>query len=366
MTELLSPMRHATDRVAFMGRLRDLADAAVDVVAPQRRLVLRGEGPHPRWGLLLDEGDRTWSQFDTTPAARIDVATRLAIPVRYWERIYAEHPILAADTVTTLTRADDRVALYRFLRDGDGWVLRAQLSDRYSAFDNWTVLQAVQRGLEGNGHDLADAEISVDLTPERFRMRLALPSVSLLVPELLADYRGPRGQGDAPPVLWAGLEVSNSETGNGAFKVVPRIVVLICRNGLTRNIDAVTQVHLGGRLDAGVVEWSNETRRLNADLLASKVSDAVTAFASVEYLRRSAEQMRAAKGIPAGLPDIEEVRVAHTLTEEETQAVMDAFLRGGDATRFGLGQAVTAVAQEAEESDRQAELEAAFWQVVGA
>jgi hypothetical protein len=46
--------------------------------------------------------------------------------------------------------------------------------------------------------------------------------------------------------------------------------------------------------------------------------------------------------------------------------VFDCFARGGDSTLLGVANAVTAAAQLVETSDRQTELEAAFWTVVGA
>jgi hypothetical protein len=53
------------------------------------------------------------------------------------------------------------------------------------------------------------------------------------------------------------------------------------------------------------------------------------------------------------------------MTEAETEMALTAFMRSGDSTVLGIGQAVTAVAQVAEDSDRQNELENSFWQIVG-
>jgi hypothetical protein len=371
-SELLAPMRRATDPVAFMGRLRDAAEAAIDVVAPQSRLRLNEDGT-----CNVNAGDLTVDALPTRGAIR-DVSERLRIPLPYLDRLMDEHPDLARTSVNTLADRDPRNAMYRMWQAEDGWVLRAMLSDSYGIYDNFTVLQALTNGLTGAGLSVADCEVSVDLTSDRFRMRIATPSVELLVPELLDGYRfpydttpgadvhAPAPNGHVPPVLWAGLDISNSETGNGAFTITPRAIVLICRNGLTRSVDAIRSVHLGGRLEAGQVAWSAETRRLNVELLTSKVTDAVGQFLSVDYLRKLADEMRAAKGLAVNNPaaTIERVSVAHKLSEDETNAVMAAFMRGGDATLLGVGQAITAAAALVPEGDRQAEMESMFWAVV--
>lgn len=365
MSDLLSPLRHCSDRVQWVGRLRDISEAMIDVVAPQFALAA-DERIDPNGETGLD-----WTlipDFETvylTDGAHRDIAGRLDVPSKYWQRIVRDHPGLAASTHNTLAAASGATALYRLLRDGDSYVLRAQLSDRYGVFDNFTVLQAVGEGLRAAGQDLDDAKIDVDLTSDRFRMRIVLPSVVALAPDLLAGYRSPfRPGGEPSPVVFAGVEIGNSETGGGAFSIAPRAEFEICSNGMTRTQDLIRQVHLGSRLDEGVVDWSEKTRRLVVDLLASKVSDAVTQFASTDYLERMLADARAAKGIEAGADTIERISTAHQLSEVETKSVMDMFLKGADPTLFGVAQAVTAAAQTVSDSDRQTEMEAMFFEIV--
>lgn len=52
----------------------------------------------------------------------------------------------------------------------------------------------------------------------------------------------------------------NSETGRGAFTLLPRLVVQVCRNGMTIARGAMRAVHLGERLDEGPVTWSGNTQ----------------------------------------------------------------------------------------------------------
>lgn len=375
---LLRPMRRESDPMRFMGTLREMAEAAVDVVAPQAAMTMRSRLDDGALRLRIGVSDELHPHATMTRGAVRNVAERLAIPLPYLDRLMAEYPLLAKINVNRLAERDTRTAMYRLWQAEDGWVVRAVLSDQYGIYDNFTILQSLAGGLTSAGIDLADCETSVDLTADRFRMRLAVPAIELLVPDLLEGYRfpydttpgagihAPAPEGHVPPVVWAGLDISNSETGNGAFTITPRAVVLICRNGLTRTSDMIRSVHLGGRLDQGVVEWSDETRRLNVELLTSKVRDAVGQFLSVDYLRRITDEMRAAKGVAVNNPadTMVKVQAAHGLSEAETNAVMAAFMRGGDATLLGVGQAVTAAAALVDDGDRQAEMETMFWSIV--
>jgi hypothetical protein len=40
--------------------------------------------------------------------------------------------------------------------------------------------------------------------------------------------------------------------GHGPFSITPRLIAQVCSNGYTIIKDAMREVHLGGRLDAGV------------------------------------------------------------------------------------------------------------------
>lgn len=61
------------------------------------------------------------------------------------------------------------------------------------------------------------------------------------------------------PVVFAGFVISNSETGHGSFSIIPQITIQVCDNGMTFTRDAMREVHLGGRLQDGVIRWSSDT-----------------------------------------------------------------------------------------------------------
>ena len=385
--ELSTRLRNETDLSKISGTLAAVASSRFDVVAPQSAMnvndgiiTITDPNGEPQ---LTDEGvtspviEATYSRM-----AERQIAGRLRIPVQYLDRLNAADvgsalPELADHSINTLATADNRKALYRFLRADDGLLLRSILSDSYGLFDNDRALHALIEGLGAFGLGLGDCQVKGDVTPDQLRLRITVPAIELAVPDLLGDYRMPFSMkpengmhdrpdaGETPPVLWAGIEIGNSETGNGTFFVRPRAEVAICRNGLVKPIE-FKRAHLGARLSDGEINWSGETRQNVYKLVASQVADVVRTYLSTDYLETIATEMRAAKGVEirSAASAIEVVTDQIGLTDDEQRNVFDYFARGGDSTLLGLGQAVTAAAQLVEDGDRQSELEGEFWNVL--
>lgn len=384
----LTHLRHETDRQSIRGRLNEVRDSAVDYVAAPTALRF-GETTR-----FFDPAGITWDgvgddvDIDLTRNAFRQVAERLDVPLKYADLLDEQQPDLLK------TNFNDRAAhkgqtpgLYRFLRRPDGpWLLRAVLSDTYKRVDNYDVFTAVAYGLSEAGASLGDCEVEVDWTDDRFRMRIAVPQIEVAAPELLRGYRAPRPTvrhsdvldhwasngwtrrgNQVGDVLWAGLEVANSETGNGSTSIAPRVTVLACLNGMTRKADLVRSIHLGARLDAGVIKWSQDTMTKQLDLVKAQVRDAAQQFCSEAFLRQIVDELSVAKGIEVtgSIPaTFELVQTRLGFSEAETEAAMDAFMRSGDSTVFGLGQAFTAAAQTVPDGDRQTEIETLFWDIV--
>lgn len=161
-------------------------------------------------------------------------------------------------------------------------------------------------------------------------------------------------------MLFAGFVVSNSETGNGAWSLAPRAVLEVCTNGMTREVDAIRRVHLGARLEEGPINWSNETRQAQVELIRNQARDAVATFLSVDYLERFREDMQQAKGIVVqhAVRAVEHVRRSLAFTEEQGMAILEHFLGSGDPTVLGLAQAITFEAQSTVDDDLAFEMEA--------
>ncbi|MBM0256381.1 hypothetical protein [Micromonospora sp. 4G55] len=245
---------------------------SVDLVVPARQLrVDQGhfviEGTEPQ---ISEDGVTTADGLYTpTPVGDEGVAAKLDIPVRYLRRMRCEHVELYDANVNGWLARSDKSYLLRMLRsddetrnivEGTAGVMRAFLSDSYRVIDNFDVLLAALAGLQQAG--VATPKISADLTDRRMVVRVQSTDVAARAPKLLSDYRSPFTglTGADNPIVWAGFEIANSETGGGAFTITPRLVVEICTNGMKMTRDAMREVHLGGRMDEGVVRWSETTR----------------------------------------------------------------------------------------------------------
>src|SRR5262249_24204171 len=139
-----------------------------------------------------------------------------------------------------------------------------------------------------------------DLTERRMYVRVVCEQVRTLAPALLAGDRSPftGASGADNPIVFARVVITNSRTGCRAFSLTPRLVVQVCRNGMTITSDAMRAVHLGERLEEGVVSWSDATKDKTLELITAKTADAVAAFLDPGYVERAVRQMERDSGHP--------------------------------------------------------------------
>lgn len=356
-----------TDVSTLVGTALDLRAGNVDVVTNELDFFADGtvhvKGEHDVDAVLA-------------PRAHAQVAETAGIPKAFYDRILGSHPDLWATNVNTLFPHVARLVRTSRRRFENGelyWLARAVLSDTYATIDNVDVLTSFLTVLAAEGLSSEQVEVQGDLDGDsgQLRMRVWVPSIGVAARDLVARYRSPfNGRtGTELPMIFAGLELSNNETGGGAYSIAPRAVLQVCTNGMTRDVrsEVFRRVHLGARLDDGVVRWSDETRSKQLDFIASAAGDAVRRFISPEYLRQIVDEASVAAGIE--IDDItvtmSKVTKQHSLSDEEASRVLNLFTRSGDTSLLGLGHAVTALAQDVTSSDRQAELERAFWAIVG-
>lgn len=364
----------STPTILRNASLQDLAqilqvqhDSRFDVVAPASNL--RFEGGN----LMVAGADAeitmegvTAVETCLTPTAVCDegLADRLGVPIGYVRRMRetGEADLLDHNLNTWLRRSNASYLVRGFKADeaDDCGIARAFLSDRYNVIDNLDVLMAALAGIREVG---GDARVTgCDLSERRMTVRIEAPSIQALAPALLRNYRSPfTGKlGADNPVVFAGFVLSNSETGGGAFSLTPRLVVQVCNNGMTIKKDALRQVHLGSRMDEGLIRWSDETRKANVDLVTKQAADAVRTFLNVDYVKAKLDEIAAEAGveIPGKFTEVVE-RVGKSLafTKDEREGILEHFLMGGDRTAGGIMAAVTSFAQTVSDPDRANEVE---------
>lgn len=307
---------------------------------------------------------------EASTKAHRQLAARADVPTKFYDRIRTGYGELWAHTMNEL--APKTPTLYRTISNGPVGTLRAALSDRYQlGLDNVDVMTVLLKAFTDSGLGANDLEVvgDFDAVDGYLRLRVVVPAIAVNAKELVAKYRSPFDgrTGIEYPMIFAGLEMVNSETGDGAWTVRQRAVLQVCRNGMTRDAtDQFRKVHLGSRLESGVITWSDETKQRQLELIGSAAQDAIRTFISPEYLRRIVDEASSAAGVPIVDTTAAMAEVVSTcaLTDDEAKAVLDAFVRSADMSVLGLANAVTAAAQDVTDGARQTELESAFWAIV--
>ncbi len=379
--------------------LKDQHARKLDMVVPATALtaedgVLVVEGAEP-----VIEADGVTSadgRYRPTVVCDEGIAEKLSIPVAYLKRTRQDRPDLYDANVNGWLRGtggspdddhysppDARSFLLRCFRGDNGeGVARAFLSNGYKVIDHLDILTAALDGIRETG--TAVDIVGCDLTDRRMYVRVAAPQIAALAPTLLAGYRRPgalghgggwrnlahvrevaarEGQGypeGEEPVVFAGFEISNSETGGGAATICPRLIVQICENGLKITDDILKAVHLGERLDDGIVKWSDDTQRKTLELVTAKARDAVATFLDVDYVEMAVERLEVKAGAPIRNAQETVTSVCKQLrfSDEHTAGVLDHFIGGGQMTAGGVMQAVTSFAQTIPDADDAAAFEA--------
>lgn len=238
-------------------------------------------------------------------------------------------------------------------------IVRAILSDRYAIIDHLDTVLAVLSGLDELGYG-GENITRLDLSDRKLYIEIDAPQVAVHGRELIQNYRSPfTGQTGAElPLVHAGIKIVNSEIGHGAFEVKPFARFEVCANGASIDGFGVRKVHVGKQLDAGEVRWSNDTLRAANELVRNQVKDAVGQFLSVDFLSARVDEWRELAGVEIAKPaeTIKVIADELSWTEDESAAILNKFIKGGDTSAFAVGQAVTAQAQDIVAADRSHEL----------
>lgn len=369
--------------------LRDQRTRSRDFVAPAGQVRFRDDGVLSVEGteaVLTEDGVSTTAGLYRPTAVFLEgLASKLEIPVGYLKRTYETRPDIFSATANAWLSgrkakfrhtadgpvelrpaidADPRNFLCRtFATGGEGEVgiARALLSNKYEAVDHLDALVAALAGVREAGVEVNID--SCDLSERRMRVRVVAPGVAAHAPRLLDGYRSPYGgaSGTENPVVFSGFIISNSEVGDGAYTITPRLVVQICNNGMTINRDVVRAVHLGSLKSAGAVDWSADTQRKILDVVTAKTRDLVATVLSPAYVEKQLRtiEQQAGHEVSDAAHVVETVTKQLQFPESVRASVLDHFIRGSQMTSGGVLNAVTAAAQEISDPELAATVEEA-------
>jgi hypothetical protein len=275
------------------------------------------------------------------------MATDLSIPKRYFDRMKVDAPELFQRNVHHWLYQEPKRRMIRswsLTSDETNYNGRAWLSDRYRRLDNIEIATKLLPEFERLPGEVSFHNASI--TEERFYLRAVFPKMEKEVK-----------LGDA--VQW-GVQIRNSEVGAASFAIESFLLRLVCLNGMVV-AKVMNARHLGKRLDDVLsdeaVEADDHAFWLAArDTLRASLDEA--AFESVvATLRETTEGEKITSPIAATK------RLASTLSlsDEEHEAVLLNLANGGDMSRWGALNAVTATAHAVKSFDRGVELEEMGW-----
>lgn len=285
-----------------------------------------------------------------TDRAHRQIGDRVAIPARYYDRMRTEAPDLLAKNLHHWFQAKPE---RRMLRTLDGRV-RAFLSDRYRRLDNFDLLErAVIPTFQKYGDSLVFQTAA--MTDDRLTVRALLPSVSREV-----------AVGD---VVQAGVEIRNSETGAGALTVAPFVWRLVCLNGMVASDRSLRAYHVGRKSeDEAYAIFRDDTLAADDVAFFLKVRDAIEAALDETLFDQIVATLRESTVTePVANPVLATERLADrfSLTDQERGSVLMHLASGGDLSQWGVVNALTAAAKDADTFDRQREIEEAGGSLVG-
>lgn len=312
--------------------------AKEDMVADTRKLHMT-ETADIRIGTSAEQ----WRDLPVNDIAHRQIATRLDIPAKYYDRMLGEDPKLLATNVNHWFENQPEKRLVRVM---DGKV-RAFLSDRYQRIENEQIANMVLPIL------LEEPEVRIEscqLTDAKMYIKAVFPRI-----------QGEVAKGD---VVQSGILITNSEVGHGSVQVCPLIFRLVCLNGMVINDARFRARHVGGRIgseDSNIIEMlSDEAIKADDHAILLKTRDVVkAAFDHVRFDGHLEKMRAAAEDRMVGNP-AEAVKVLakrEQLNEFEEGSILRHLIAGGDVSRWGLLNAVTRAAQDVESYDRSTELE---------
>ena len=325
--------RITSDRSALKDYIGDTRFMRVSATAPSAELKQGGIA------FLLRNGSEL--ALAPTDIFHNQIAEKVGIPQKYYDRLRTTNPELLATNVNSWF---DREPGKRLVRTTAGRA-RAFLSDGYRPLDNYDVAENILPVLAQRGLKVVSSQIT--------ESRLYIQAVS---DRLTKDVK----VGDA---VQQGVTIRNSEVGMGSLAIEDLLWRLACLNGqIYANV--LRQAHVGGSRRGDVtfaeeIQFSSETRKLSDRAFWAQTRDAVSQLLTQESLDAKVEKIKRVAGIAIDKPiaAIEMIADEFSLTEGEKGGVLDALIKGGDLSVWGVANAVTAQAHTVADQDRAYEFE---------
>jgi hypothetical protein len=159
--------------------------------------------------------------------------------------------------------------------------------------------------------------------------------------------------------------MGNSETGRGKTFIRGFFYRDYCTNGCvfgSEDAFEFSRTHLGGRLLDGIDYeiMSDTSKALEDKAIVSQVSDVMHALADREFHQKMADRLRSlthTSALRRPVAAMQQLAKDMDLSQSETDQALTNLLTDNDLTQWGAVNAVTRLANDAEDYERANELE---------
>lgn len=291
-----------------------------------------------KWDQSLPVGDISMALEDSSPRISLgnghsyqvtipchaQIAERLEIPLKYYNKMREEEPALLVENTNTWLRKLNREVFVRGLGDS----ARAFLSDRYRVIDHLDILYCALNELQAHEAEIEEAYLS------ETEMNVKVKSNQL---KDFVRHRDDR--------IMGGLLLTNSETGHKALKVEPRIYRVLCSNGMVMEEFLTRQVHLGNGH-----EESDDTVYLS---IRRSITELFGRFGEITQSLRESTEVK----ISNPQKVIHHVVEHYKLSEVQKDSILIAFGAEPDPDQYGIANAITRAAQGESTWENRVEME---------
>lgn len=318
-------------------------DAKRDFLIPAQRISAFVHDKNVELGFPIKDNHDELFTGGLTSNGHIQLGSFCDIPKKYYDMMLPHPELLSNNLNHWLSRSDSK----RTVRTLDGKV-RAVLSDKYRRLDNFDLAQNVLPMLNDANASIESCEIT---------------DSKLYIKAITHKVQAEVKPGD---VVSSGIIISNSETGHGSLSVKPLVYRLVCSNGAIVDDFAMRKYHAGKATDMGQIEFSNETLRAEDKAFWLTVRDLVKYTLEETTFNKIVDSMRESTNKHIIMPEqaIELVTKKYSFNEFEKDNVLAHLIKGGDLTSWGLGNAVTRMAQDVNSYDRSTDLESIGFQIM--
>ncbi len=269
-------------------------------------------------------------RFKLNEYANGQFASRLGIPKSYWDKCREVPGLRDLNANVWLRMNADQGRMVRTLGD----TARAFVSDRFLRIDNFPVLEAIFPVLKDASEKYGIEIVSHALSETRMYLQIVFPKRV--------------GEVKVGDVIQAGVTISNSEVGSGAYSIQEWMRRLRCMNGMTG--DSITRkYHLGEKIESneeGAYIYKADTIDSELKTIALKSRDALEEAIKGSWFDHQLDKMKAAATdvIATPVDTVEKTVKLLSLPDFTKDVLLTNMIQDGELNRWGLSNAVTALA----------------------